>query len=1148
MHGNRSLNKTDVFHDQMMLKAAASMSMGHGPGLSKHLHNILHNLDVATIVVDHNFDVIYFTPSSCRFFNMTALNFSQSFTLSFYRTFDPHLVADLQTLLDGGDVDPREVLAHNGGRFSRRVLTSVGPNNRVNGFFISYLEVSGQHSAVARMFQDFLEGVPDAMLVGDPDGVIKYVNTEACRLFGYEPQEFVGLQIEDLIPIRFRDGHLAHLRNYWTYPPAETMGMDLQLIGQGKDRREFPVEISLCPVRIGEELFACAAVRDISTRKVFEKKLAEVLRRAELKRENAYETSQHLKRAIDKLLLTEASLLNLFQSIPEQVWLKDSDGVYICCNRKFEEFANLKEADIVGKRDHEIFGRQEADYYRLKDLEAAALGKPFKYEKWVTFVSDGRQELMEIIKNPLLDGEGQLIGILGVAREITERKLNEQRIDNLLSFQKTILKNAPIGVSVFGNDHICVECNDTFADIFGFKSNELIGNSFRVLYRDEETFLDINTKVWQAIQQGGVFTREVPMRHKDGSEIWVRQVAQLVDAETESTKAIVVMDDITDSKSFLVKLAEAKQHAEQANRSKSRFLSAASHDLRQPLQTIGLLQAVLDRKIKDAEVKSVVKQIGKTLKTMSDMLDSLLDINRLEDGNIKPESEVFPIDDILQLLYTEFTPHAAAKGLKLKVMFNNVVVKSDPHLLEQILRNLISNAIKYTKRGGVLVGCRRRGSSVRLEVWDTGIGIPKAQLSTIFDEFHQIENDAKESGRGLGIGLAIVQRSSELLGAKVNVRSVLDRGSVFWVELPICSQSVEPDTESNPEDQSNVQVRPVSVLLVEDDQEVLGTLQTLLELDGFRVIPADSPIAALSGLRHAAGAIDLILTDFNLPEGINGLELIRLVRQELGLKLPAIVLTGDISTVTEHSVVAERSILLRKPVNDHDLTALIVDLTKTAPLPVSSDGRASPVARRPIRPAVSFIDDDADIRFSMFRYFEAIDWPVRLFPSAESFLAATPRPDAELEDGCIVTDLLMEGMNGIDLIEHLNKDHWHVPVIVLTGRGDIATAVKAMRAGAVDILEKPFRGEALEAAILQALRKNADAAKPDGVDNSISTLTSREREVMDCVIAGQANKMIAFTLGISQRTVEHHRRKMMSKVGASTLPDLVRIAIRNGCC
>ena len=357
----------------------------------------------------------------------------------------------------------------------------------------------------------------------------------------------------------------------------------------------------------------------------------------------------------------------------------------------------------------------------------------------------------------------------------------------------------------------------------------------------------------------------------------------------------MTIDDITERKRASEALEAARRVAEQANLGKSRFLAAASHDLRQPLQTLSLLRGILAKRIKDESGTRLVAKLEETLSAMSGMLNTLLDINQLEAGIVRPEIVEFPIGDLLDRLKTEFAYHATAKQLDWRVVASGLTVRSDPRLLEQTLRNLLANAVKYTERGKVLLGCRRRGDKLRIEVWDTGIGIPEGQLEAIFEEFHQLDNAARERNRGLGLGLSIVQRISDLLGHTIDVRSWPGRGSVFAIEVPLGANRHVLAPIARRWRQS-VAAPGGMILIVEDDPAVREMLELLLREEGHRDDRRRRGDAALDLPRRGRVA-RISSSSTSTCRGLTGL------RSSHGCanrsrQIPALILTGDISTDT----------------------------------------------------------------------------------------------------------------------------------------------------------------------------------------------------------------------------------------------------------
>ena len=257
-------------------------------------------------------------------------------------------------------------------------------------------------------------------------------------------------------------------------------------------------------------------------------------------------------------------------------------------------------------------------------------------------------------------------------------------------------------------------------------------------------------------------------------------------ASDEKTEGVVITyEDVTERRRTADALTAAKRQAELASIAKTRFLAAASHDLRQPLQTLSLLQGLLAKRVVDDKAQQLVGRIEDAVGAMTGMLNALLDINQIEVGSVKPEIADFPVNGLLDRLREELSYHAQAAGLALRVVPCALSIRSDQRLLEQMVRNLISNALKYTQRGSVLLGCRRRQGKLRIEIWDTGIGIPESELKAIFEEYYQVDNAARQRSQGLGLGLSIVKSLGELLHHPIRVRSLQGKGSVFSIEVPL---------------------------------------------------------------------------------------------------------------------------------------------------------------------------------------------------------------------------------------------------------------------------------------------------------------------------------------------------------------------------
>jgi two-component system CheB/CheR fusion protein len=601
---------------------------------------------------------------------------------------------------------------------------------------------------------------------------------------------------------------------------------------------------------------------------------------------------------------------------------------------------------------------------------------------------------------------------------------------------------------------------------------------------------------------------------------------------------VITFTNITEKKRAAEALTTATQAAEQASVAKSRFLAAASHDLRQPLQTIRLLQGLLANKCADPELQALLKRLDATVGVMSGMLNTLLDINQLEAGVIHADVESFPLSELFEHLDADFGYHMRAQGLEWRVVSSPCVVRSDPRLLEQILRNLLSNAVKFTTRGRVLLGRRRRGKMMRIEVWDTGPGIPEEHRQAIFEEFHQINNPARERSKGLGLGLAIVERLANLLGHPIDVKSRPGHGSMFSISVPI--ESTAPVAFGSPS--GKLRVEPAqgnaAILVIEDDPTIRELLEMLLLDAGCRPLGAADGVVALASSERP----DLIVADFNLPNGPNGVEVIAQLREKFQREIPAIVITGDISTQTLRAIASLRCTHLGKPVETAELLRVVTNLLAPSKPEAKTETKAM-APREPSSSTLFVVDDDPGLRDAVREMLESHGWDVETFESCEAFLAAL-RPGRR---GCLVIDAVLPGMDGLELLARLKADGIALPSVMITGHGDVSMAVKAMRAGASDFIEKPFGQEELVASIKHALEPTPESAPEQARRTAAAAhlegLTKRQRQILGLVLAGAPSKNIAADLGISQRTVENHRAAIMRKTGSRNIPALIRLAV-----
>jgi signal transduction histidine kinase len=373
---------------------------------------------------------------------------------------------------------------------------------------------------------------------------------------------------------------------------------------------------------------------------------------------------------------------------------------------------------------------------------------------------------------------------------------------------------------------------------------------------------------------------------------------------------------------------QAREAAEEANIAKSRFLAAAGHDLRQPLHALGFFVDALQEQSLPPDGRVVVNNIRRSVDAMEDLFNSLLDVSRLDAGIVRPRIATIALAPLMERVRLEYDPVACQKNLSLSVAHNSLFVRSDPVLLERIMRNLVANAVRYTDRGRVILGARRNAHSVRIEVWDSGRGIPKDKHREIFQEFRQLDNPQRDRRKGLGLGLAIVERLVKLLDHPLELRSQLGKGSVFTVTVPRGRREEFIPGEADGQIVVDRDVANSLILVVDDEPDVRDSMLALLGKWRCEVVAAESCGQMLEKLVSIQRMPDLIVSDYRLKGEENGIEVIARLREEFNAQVPALLITGD--TGMEQLREAEESGLhvLHKPLNPSRLRALIANLRR----------------------------------------------------------------------------------------------------------------------------------------------------------------------------------------------------------------------------
>lgn len=371
-------------------------------------------------------------------------------------------------------------------------------------------------------------------------------------------------------------------------------------------------------------------------------------------------------------------------------------------------------------------------------------------------------------------------------------------------------------------------------------------------------------------------------------------------------------------------LREQKEEAEKANQAKSKFLAAASHDLRQPLHALTLFTSLLTNNLDTPQNKKLAGQINRSLDALQGLFNALLDISRLEAGTLVPEVSNFRVVSMLERIVNDFVGDAEKKGLKLIIEADDLVAKSDPSLLEQILRNYVSNAVRYTGRGSITLSCLVINHEIIFSVKDTGIGIPADELDLIYDEFHQLRNPERDRSKGLGLGLAIVKRISKLLDHPIEVQSAISEGSCFSIKVPLGSEGdvvdlpkTAIDWNRNPSNQS------VNIAIIDDDIDVRESMEALFLNWNCNVYVGPTPQIVMEQLRLDKAIPDAIIADYRLRDGRTGIGAIDLIKVQYGEDIPALIITGDTASEPLQAIQNSGIPLVNKPVSPAKLRSFL---------------------------------------------------------------------------------------------------------------------------------------------------------------------------------------------------------------------------------
>jgi PAS domain S-box-containing protein len=758
-----------------------------------------------------------------------------------------------------------------------------------------------------------LRSITDGIVVLDRNWHYIYCNEQGAKMLGMRPEKLLGACVWELFPVA-------------TGPKYHECFHRAVETGEAVHFEEY------CP--IPERWFECHCYPSEEGLFVSFQDVTE--------RRRAQEDIQQLLVAAR----TEKEWLSLvLNSITDEVWFTDAQKRYKLANpaalREFQlaSVEGVPVAEVVGKL---VILRADGSPRPLEEAPIMrALAGEFvcNEDQIVLSPRAGEFRHRRASASPVRDDAGNIVGSVSVVRDVTEGVRAEQALRASRLMLDAALSSMTDAVYICDTEGRFVEFNEAFATFHKFNDKFECAKTYSEFPELFESYAPdgslVPADMWSTplALRGEIGTNvERTLRRKDTGESWVASYsyAPIRDDAGAIVGAVVSARDITERKRVedaartAAELAKSRDSAVRAKERSSRFLAAASHDLRQPLQTIELLNATLRRLVTDRDATEVLSQQDHAIDSMSRLLNALLDVSKLESGAIRPEPSHFAVAPIFNELRMEFTGMAADKGLRLDFETCDDTAYSDPALVEQILRNLVSNAVKYTHEGRVRVRCLHEPGLVRIMVMDSGVGISAEHLPHIYDAFYQVGVAANSTREGYGLGLSIVQRLVKLLGVELDVSSEVGRGSVFSLLLPSVEgyrMASQPALAAAPVAASR-QNGAARILLVEDNASVRRAMSRLLTLEGYRVAQVGSLAEALQYLDEGGG-IDLLICDYHLSGGETGTQVVAALREILGDTLPALLTSGDTSSAIKQ---LPRDPYLRftsKPIKSEELIGLL---------------------------------------------------------------------------------------------------------------------------------------------------------------------------------------------------------------------------------
>jgi PAS domain S-box-containing protein len=803
---------------------------------------------------------------------------------------------------------------------------------------------------------------PDALLLVDQVGVLVMLNEQAEALFGYAHGELANKRLDVLLPARFHPAHTAHLKQYFSAPRTRPMNTGLSLISKRKDGTEFPVDISLMPLLLGETRCAICAVRDMTTA------------------QQAIETQLAAYREIEQHL----SILNLMLSLTgSSVSVFDTQGRYRFASENTARHLGLAQRDFVGKTWQELGLPAEFMAPVVAQLQKVLSTGQSVVEEILFSVTSGMR-WFECVAQPLVDAEGAVESVIVSSRDITERQQAAATQRRLISLVESS-GEAILSITLEG---VITSWNSSAEKLFGYRAEEVVDQSVLLLFPP-----DLHQQWWSLLAHvrtgESVKDVETVQIRKNGTPVEVSfTVSPIADHQGRIIGASAIAHEITEHKRLIRDLLDANAALEEANQARGQFLATMSHELRTPLASIiGFSEMLLGDATeieRDPAQHDNLRRILKNGHYLLEMVNDVLDLEKIEARRMKLSMTSVDVQQLLATVVEGTQSIAAMQHLVLRVEVEERIgcLETDAMRLRQVLLNLVTNALKFTKQGEVIISARRvapsdqQAESVAIAVKDSGIGIPLDKQGQIFEAFYQVDGSYTRRFGGTGLGLSIVSQFTRLLGGQVEIDSAPGQGSTFTVTLPLkaAHPSIEQDiprlhaarkeeiSTSRPSSDDGTRTTPRErwldvvqqaaskgqsnvVLVVDDNPDVIAFIKIALQTTPLTVVGVQDPTQVLEQVQTLHPCA--ITLDVMMP-GINGWQLLHQLKDNPTTASIPVVMISVLSEQTTGYVLGADAYLL-KPFKIAELLSTLQHLMKPQPgaspthLPETPPGATAPL-------------------------------------------------------------------------------------------------------------------------------------------------------------------------------------------------------------